>query len=153
MEELKKKTSYYTTQSLLERYDEVLAKKKKEEAAVAAKQKEQDLRQRKPVTMPMRPMSAGPLSPNQRPFPPSQQPNGQPYPMNQQQMQQGPILPLPQPRSEPQWYDKIVDALVGDAGPETKYALICTHCFHHNGLVLKEEFDTIRKFVLCGFGV
>jgi hypothetical protein len=67
-----------------------------------------------------------------------------------QQMQQPqyhqPIIP--QTRTEPQWYDRLVDALVGDAGPETKYALICTHCFTHNGLVLKEEFETIRKFTL-----
>lgn len=44
-----------------------------------------------------------------------------------------------------QWYDKLVDALVGDVGPETKYALICTHCYAHNGLVLPQEVDTIRK--------
>lgn len=50
-----------------------------------------------------------------------------------------------QTKSEPQWYDKLIDALVGDAGPETKYALICAHCFAHNGLVLKEEYDIIRK--------
>lgn len=131
LEELKKKTSYYSTQSLLERYDEVLAKKKEE----AAKQEkmQQELRQRKPVSMPMRPNNNMNNNHMQRPFPPPQQ---------QQQTLQ-PILPPP--RTEPQWYDKIIDALVGDAGPETKFALICSHCFSHNGLVAKEEFDTIRK--------
>ncbi|CAO3627123.1 unnamed protein product [Mucor hiemalis] len=142
LEELKKKTSYYSTQSLLERYDEVLAKKKEE----AAKQEkmQQELRQRKPVSMPMRPLQQQQQGqPGQRSGfpPPNTMPNG-PYPQQQQQQGGGPILP--QPRSEPQWYDKIVDALVGDAGPETKYALICTHCFHHNGLVFKEEYDSIQ---------
>jgi hypothetical protein len=145
LEELKKKTSYYTTQSLLERYDEVLAKKKEE----AAKQEklQQELRQRKPVSMPMRPIGG-----QQRPFPPNSTGHpsgGQPQPQYNNQQQQGPILPPTPQKTEPQWYDKIVDALVGDAGPETKYALICTHCFNHNGLVLKEEFDTIRKFLVC----
>lgn len=131
----------------MERYDEVLAKKKEE----AAKQEkaQQELRQRKPVSMPMRPLQhqqgqgQGQGQSRNGAFPPNSMP-----PQGQQQahfppQQQGPILPPP--RSEPQWYDKIVDALVGDAGPETKYALICTHCYHHNGLVFKEEYDTIRK--------
>ncbi|CEI91215.1 hypothetical protein G6F70_000908 [Rhizopus microsporus] len=143
IEELKKKTSYYTTQSLIERYDEV-SKKKKDEAA---KESGQDLRQRKPVSMPVN-----------RPIPPlqqqQQQQQQQPYPRapipqqaiqnysNQQKLTQPNILQ--QPRVEPRWYDKLVDALVGDAGPETKYALICNHCFAHNGLVLQEEYDTIQ---------
>lgn len=163
IEELKKKTSYYTTQSLIERYDEV-SKKKKDEAA---KESGQDLRQRKPgiytlciyakifvlmiftiVSMPVN-----------RPIPPlqqQQQQQPQPYPRapipqqamqnysNQQRLAQ-PNIPQ-QSRVEPRWYDKLVDALVGDAGPETKYALICNHCFAHNGLVLQEEYDTIRKY-------
>ena len=52
----------------------------------------------------------------------------------------------PQQPRERQWYDKLVDALVGEEGPETKYALICRHCFMHNGLVLPQEIDYIRKF-------
>ncbi|KAG2234808.1 hypothetical protein INT48_006725 [Thamnidium elegans] len=133
LEELKKMTSYYSTQSLLERYDEALTKKKQE--ALKQEKLQQELRQRKPVSMPMRSMQPN----TQRPFPPTQQQQQQ---MHQQQQQQQPILPPP--RTEPQWYDKIIDALVGDAGPETKYALICAHCFNHNGLVAKEEFDTIQ---------
>ncbi|KAI8084086.1 uncharacterized protein B0P05DRAFT_585850 [Gilbertella persicaria] len=125
LEDLKKKTSYYTTQSLLEKYDEAQKKKKEE---LARQQQQQQQQQRKPVSMPMRPQP--PLLPQQQ--------------QQQQQMQrmQQPILPPP--RTEPQWYDRIVDALVGDVGPETKYALICNHCFAHNGLVMKEEFDTIQ---------
>jgi predicted metal-dependent hydrolase len=138
LEDLKKKTSYYTTQSLLEKYDDALLKKKKEEALKQQQQQQQQQQQpRKPVSMPMR---------QQQPNFPANFNNGAPRPM---QPNQQPILPPP--RTEPQWYDKLVDALVGDAGPETKYALICTHCYNHNGLVAKEEFDTIRKYSACGY--
>ncbi|KAI9257017.1 hypothetical protein EDC94DRAFT_615044 [Helicostylum pulchrum] len=133
LEELKKNTSYYTTQSLVERYDQALTKKKEE--ALKQEKLQQELRQRKPASMPMRSMQPNPFSPTHQ-----QQMHRQHQ--QQQQQQQQPILPPP--RTEPQWYDKIVDALVGDAGPETKYALICAHCFNHNGLVAKEEFDTIQ---------
>lgn len=47
------------------------------------------------------------------------------------------------------WYDKLFDALIGPAeGPNSKYALICSKCFAHNGLALAEEFEDIRGFLL-----
>ena len=58
--------------------------------------------------------------------------------MNQQPHRQQQLQSKP-------WYDKLVDALVGDVGPEAKYALICIHCNAHNGLALPQEVDTIRK--------
>lgn len=61
----------------------------------------------------------------------------------QAQYQNKPLAPQQQ-----QWYDKVVDALVGDVGPETKYALICYHCNAHNGLVLPQEIEVIGKFFL-----
>ncbi|KAG0170881.1 hypothetical protein DFQ28_002174 [Apophysomyces sp. BC1034] len=142
VEELKKKTSYYTTQSLLERYD--LGKKKQELA------NQQDMR--KPVSMPVPRGGIPPphfLHQQQQ----QQQQNNQ---QQQQQLRQippqhssshGQIPPVPRmmmPPKQPQWYDKIVDALVGDEGPETKYALICNHCFAHNGLALPQEIDMIQ---------
>ncbi|KAI7866014.1 hypothetical protein BDF14DRAFT_1817697 [Spinellus fusiger] len=60
----------------------------------------------------------------------------------------GSHYPLPEnqrPPSQPQWYDRLVDALVGEDSPESKYALICGHCYTHNGLVLVQEMETIRK--------
>ncbi|KAJ2433165.1 hypothetical protein IWW41_002212, partial [Coemansia sp. RSA 2522] len=43
------------------------------------------------------------------------------------------------------WLDKLVDQLVGDVGSENdKYALICRHCYEHNGLVLEEEIRDIQ---------
>jgi hypothetical protein len=45
------------------------------------------------------------------------------------------------------WYDKLFDALIGPAeGPNSKYALICSKCFAHNGLAVAEEFEDIREF-------
>ena len=38
--------------------------------------------------------------------------------------------------------EKVVDYMVGD-GPNNRYALICIHCYSHNGMALKEEFEYI----------
>ncbi|KAI9032241.1 hypothetical protein DFJ74DRAFT_327497 [Hyaloraphidium curvatum] len=50
------------------------------------------------------------------------------------------------------WYDKLFDALIGPAeGPNSKYALICSKCFAHNGLAVAEEFEDIQYYCLrCG---
>ncbi|KAJ2489055.1 hypothetical protein IWW37_004303 [Coemansia sp. RSA 2050] len=43
------------------------------------------------------------------------------------------------------WLDKLVDQLVGDSsGVDEKYALVCRHCYAHNGLVLFEEINDIQ---------
>ncbi|KAJ2053731.1 hypothetical protein H4S04_000496 [Coemansia sp. S16] len=43
------------------------------------------------------------------------------------------------------WLDKLVDQLVGDtSGVDEKYALICRHCYAHNGLVLVDEINDIQ---------
>ncbi|GAN09258.1 lunapark b isoform 1 [Mucor ambiguus] len=120
VEELKKKTAYYSTKSLLERYDPASEKKKefdeiKRKKAIEEREKQKVLQRLKQKHSNKNPVST----------------------MNQQPHQQQ------QPRSQP-WYDKLVDALVGDVGPETKYALICIHCNAHNGLVLPQEMDTIQ---------
>ncbi|ORY07089.1 hypothetical protein K493DRAFT_332877 [Basidiobolus meristosporus CBS 931.73] len=44
------------------------------------------------------------------------------------------------------WYDKIIDVIVGEEGPNTKYALICKNCFAHNGLALPNEIDDIQYY-------
>ncbi|CAG2172234.1 unnamed protein product, partial [Oppiella nova] len=43
--------------------------------------------------------------------------------------------------------DKLVDYVVGD-GPNNRYALICIHCYSHNGMALKEEFEYIA-YICC----
>ncbi|KAI7881113.1 hypothetical protein K492DRAFT_177412 [Lichtheimia hyalospora FSU 10163] len=142
LEELKKKTSYYTTKSLLERYDLTAA------AMERRKQQQQQQQAQRPASMPTsRPNQPGPNQELRHRVPPSkamQQPGGgQQQPMQPQQ----PSMMMSAPRpiaKERQWYDKLVDALVGEEGPETKYALICQHCFAHNGLVLPQEIAHIQ---------
>ncbi|GJJ69538.1 endoplasmic reticulum junction formation protein lunapark [Entomortierella parvispora] len=172
VEELKKKTAYYSTKTLLERYD-------------PSSQQQRPNGQR-PTGPDGRPMSAqnGQLRPQQpnmmdpglrqrtglgvtnaqgipagqgRPTgmaPGQQQPHPQ-HPLNAPRGPQGPYGPQgphfnngtpPQhsPNLERHWYDKIVDVIVGDEGPDTKYALICGQCFAHNGLALPQEIDDIQ---------
>ncbi|KAI8369629.1 uncharacterized protein BYT42DRAFT_607990 [Radiomyces spectabilis] len=145
VEELKKKTSYYSTQSLLDRYDEAAQKKKREQERLMQLQKQQQQQQqqhfaqKKPVSMPAPRTGPAPQGGSSSAGPMSgianKGPSGNPGFV---------MMPPPPPPRAPQWYDKIVDALVGDDGPETKYALICNHCFTHNGLVLPNEIDTIQ---------
>jgi len=50
-----------------------------------------------------------------------------------------------------QWYDKLVDAVLGDddvidASPSSRYALICEKCFAHNGLVKEKMWEDARKW-------
>ncbi|XP_071825363.1 endoplasmic reticulum junction formation protein lunapark-B-like [Apostichopus japonicus] len=46
--------------------------------------------------------------------------------------------------------DKLVDYLVGD-GPGNRFALICKHCYSHNGMALQEEFEYLAfRCPYCG---
>ena len=51
---------------------------------------------------------------------------------------------LPQNRSI---VEKVVDYMIKD-GPENRFALICNHCYSHNGMALKEEFEFI-SYICC----
>ncbi|KLO16983.1 hypothetical protein SCHPADRAFT_868710 [Schizopora paradoxa] len=136
VEEIKKKTNYYTTKNLIDKYDTT------------------------PQSTPVRQRTAGP----QPPIPPQQrqqampmmtpqrpnQPNGQPMVMGPQSPNtsiiglQGAATPMtPGGRK---WYDRFADALLGDDelnmnNASTRYALICQKCFTHNGLVKEEELE------------
>ncbi|KAI9484365.1 hypothetical protein BDB00DRAFT_152365 [Zychaea mexicana] len=156
VEELKKKTSYYTTKSLLERYDLAAAQRRKQE------QQAQQRAMATGATPRQQQPGAQQQQLRQRSGGPGPSPQGQG--MVQPQQGGGPAAaaaatagtrglapvhlqartPVPQQPKERQWYDKLVDALVGEEGPETKYALICRHCFTHNGLVLPQEIDLIQ---------
>ncbi|KAJ3228055.1 hypothetical protein HDU81_006364 [Chytriomyces hyalinus] len=50
------------------------------------------------------------------------------------------------------WFDRVMDAVVGgEEGPQNKYALICQSCFVHNGLVPPEQYHGIKfKCMACG---
>ncbi|KAG6860210.1 hypothetical protein C0995_014243 [Termitomyces sp. Mi166 len=112
VEEIKKKTNYYTTRDLLQRFDDTPG-----------------LRQRAVPTQPSTPQQL------------FQAPNGNsitPAPSPFQSQPATPLLPTSIPRK--QWYDKLADALLGDddhtPNPSaSRYALICEKCFAHNGLV------------------
>ena len=93
-----------------------------------------------------RPMGMAPGQQQPHPQQPPNSPRGPQGPYGPQ----GPnfnngMSPQHSPSMERHWYDKIVDVLVGDEGPDTKYALICGQCYAHNGLALPQEIEDIRK--------
>ncbi|KAF8179234.1 hypothetical protein BJ912DRAFT_883220 [Pholiota molesta] len=135
VEEIKKKTNYYSTRDLIQKYDEAT-----------------------PLATPLRqrfPNGQVPQTPQGRPIP------NLPNTGNPRMQTPGssaanlsPFTPLPPPRK--QWYDKLADALLGEddpniASPSSRYALICEKCFMHNGLV-KESMWEDAQYVCpkCG---
>ncbi|KAJ3057033.1 hypothetical protein HK097_001517 [Rhizophlyctis rosea] len=154
VEELKKKTAYYTTKGLIERYDVPPG---------GAKQGSQT--PKKPQQGPLNPNGPRGSSPGQQQqFQPPQQHAG---PHQQQQRQGGSpqqgqppfggnVNAPPQleqrrsevtmsPPAQKGWLDKVVDVMIGDSdGPQSKYALICEECFKHNGLVPPEAYSTAK---------
>ncbi|KAF8888145.1 hypothetical protein CPB84DRAFT_1786333 [Gymnopilus junonius] len=139
VEEIKKKTNYYTTRDLLQKYDEAVPP-----PAL--------LRQRIPPgqALPSTPgRMAPPANGNAQPQTPA------PSAALQAHLSPGtPAYPIAPPRR--QWYDKLADALLGEddpsiASPGSRYALICEKCFNHNGLV-KESMWEETQYVCpkCG---
>ncbi|KAL0571303.1 hypothetical protein V5O48_010653 [Marasmius crinis-equi] len=120
VEEIKKKTNFYSTRDLLSRYDDQSAPST-------------PLRQRIPQGQPI------PSTPQQaRPNGPT---NGQlRTPVSQGlQAQLSPVLPSPGPPRK-QWFDKLADVVLGDEDP-ARFALICEKCFTHNGLVKESVWE------------
>ncbi|BGO99502.1 Endoplasmic reticulum junction formation protein lunapark [Rhodotorula toruloides] len=174
VEEIKKKTGYYTTRDLLEKYDEALKKgpggagstpstPAKQTAIPGVKATPQ------PVSFPGSP--ATPARPGVPPgfATPQQQRPGQPgspatpamaaaaaQAQAQAQAQMAfPPMPPPTPHTR-SLMDKVADALLGvspeEANPFNKYALICARCYSHNGLCPKEEFDFVQyRCPRCGY--
>ncbi|KAG0040448.1 hypothetical protein BGZ82_002532 [Podila clonocystis] len=189
VEELKKKTAYYSTKTLLERYDpssqqqrvsgtrpgpdgKLVPPTQNGQRPMQPNMMDPGLRQRsglgvtnsqggllgmgpqgqgqgqgqgRPMGMSsgMQPPGGNMHTPRgpQGPFPP--QPNHQNQQFNHGHPGDG-SSPHGSPNTEKHWYDKIVDVIVGDEGPDTKYALICGQCFAHNGLALPQEIDDIQ---------
>ncbi|KAH9959963.1 hypothetical protein BC827DRAFT_1210322 [Russula dissimulans] len=143
VEEFKKKTNYYETRELVERYEETpsAGPSRPIDDPSSRRQSQQFL------TTPQRVVPAVP--PNtpanlRTPISP-----GLPNQLTQTQQQ-----PLPPPRKL--WYDKLADALLGeDESPvnaaASRYALICQKCFTHNGLVKEDMWeDTQYVCPKCG---
>jgi len=60
-------------------------------------------------------------------------------------------LPRPILRQNRGTIDKMLEYVIGD-GPNNRFALICTNCYAHNGMALKEEFEYIAyKCAYCGY--
>jgi len=154
VEELKKKTAYYSTKELLDRYDE------------KTKPLSSPHSQSQPARMTMTPPNNEAL--RQRHRPPSSSPANMPNsaspmqvntsspahqsgpfsaPLNHQpQLHDPKMFNTPSPSGGRGWADRFAEVLLGDdeARPESKYALICIKCFAHNGLVRQEELDQIQ---------
>jgi len=134
IEEIKKKTNYYSTRNLIERYDDI----------PNGAGSPQALRRRNV-----------PLGPPVTPQKPPQQPQQPQIPLSpalQNRLAVTSQQLMTPPRK--QWYDKLADALLGDDEPSlpaSKYALICEKCFAHNGLV-KESIWEDTQYVCpkCG---
>jgi len=136
IEDIKAKTNYYSTRSLLERYDD-----------------------QGPQSSPLRrrqPQNADPSTPGRAPSlaPVPQTPQPQLAPGHTP----NPLSPIQQPIRPPkrQWYDRLADAVLGEEDPSlqshTRYALICQKCFTHNGLVRESEWETTQyRCPKCNF--
>ncbi|GAA5873890.1 hypothetical protein JCM8547_008632 [Rhodosporidiobolus lusitaniae] len=160
VEEIKKKTGYYTTRQLIEKYDEGLKKAGGPPGSAAPTPAKQPAPKSgipfpsQPGT-PARPATALGFSTPQQQQQQTPQHRG---PASQSFPPPGAPLP-PQAPSTPQprtFMDKFADALLGvapeDVSPNSKYALICGRCFNHNGLVPPEDFDYIQyQCPRCGY--
>ena len=149
VEDIKKKTNYYSTRNLIERYDG--------------------------SSVPNSPLRGRPIPGPQSQLPVTPQ---RPSSQSNHQLPQGPISlelqtqlarttvlismfeytinsdstaspqqPMAPPRK--QWFDKLADALLGDDESSTniaasRYALICQKCFAHNGLVKESMWEDAR---------
>ena len=154
IEEIKKKTNYYTTRNLLDRYDESTSS-----PGVTTHQRQ--------AVLPQTPVKAPQQQPNQKQG--RVKPQSTPAPATLQtpftrafsskfycmrEANASIAMPVtPQPPLKKQWYDKLADAILGDddatGSPSSRYALICQKCFSHNGLVKESAWQDTRKSISC----
>jgi endoplasmic reticulum junction formation protein lunapark len=163
IEEIKKNTNYYSTRTLLERYDDFGTPIRKPSSSNGiAMQPLQRLPKQQPL-VPQQQLAQLPVPQtppkNSHQITPglqqqlSRKPMPLPVPCYDAQSRHiaSPQRPMPPPRK--QWYDRLADAILGDeetasGSVASRYALICQKCFTHNGLVKESAFDTTRKFAM-----
>ncbi|KAF8804825.1 hypothetical protein BYT27DRAFT_7258855 [Phlegmacium glaucopus] len=129
VEEIKKKTNYYSTRDLIQRYDEP-----------------SPATPLRPRVIPRQPL---PTTPQHQPFLNNINPNvGKSSGVNPTlQAQLSPTTPpFPMQPQRRQWYDRLADSILGEddpiiASPSSRYALICEKCFAHNGLVKESMWE------------
>lgn len=146
VEEIKKKTNYYETRDLLERYEDGPSN-----GLSSAWPKNGPVARVRPQQPPSTPQRAAPAVP---PNTPANLPTPISPGLQSQLASQTPQQPLPPPRKK--WYDKLADVLLGDdespvSAAASRYALICQKCLTHNGLV-KEDMWEDAQYVCprCG---
>ncbi|KAF8966011.1 hypothetical protein BGZ46_000457, partial [Entomortierella lignicola] len=160
VEELKKKTAYYSTKTLLERYDPSSKPNGRQTGPDGRPSSNSQngqpklqqpnmmdpgLRQRQGLGVTnAQGIPVGQGHPGQGPQNIPRGPQGQYGPQHPGQPNNAKPMQLGSPNTERHWYDKIVDVIVGDEGPETRYALICGQCYSHNGLALPQEIEDIQ---------
>ncbi|GAA6024166.1 hypothetical protein JCM8202_003520 [Rhodotorula sphaerocarpa] len=170
VEEIKKKTGYYSTRDLLEKYDEALRKGPGGSAPSTPAKLQAGKTPAPGGASPGTPARPGaPTAPstpqNQLRAAPGSA-AGTPADPAVLAAQGGPAGPAgmtafpptgppPTPHTR-SIMDKVADALLGvspeESNPYNKYALICAKCFSHNGLCPKEEFDFVQyRCPRCGF--
>ncbi|KAJ7022790.1 hypothetical protein C8F04DRAFT_230590 [Mycena alexandri] len=138
VEEIKKKTNFYSTRDLLSRYDgSASAPGSPASASARGGQPQLQTPQRGSSAAPQRGRPSVGSQPHLQPTQPHQ-----PKPQSEQPKQ-------PQP-AQRKWFDALADLLVGAEDPSAlsekqKYALICEKCFAHNGLVPEGVWEGMRK--------
>ncbi|KAJ1858691.1 hypothetical protein LPJ76_000753 [Coemansia sp. RSA 638] len=172
LDELKKKTAFETTKTLIDRYSNG-EKNVPAEQGPTARLRQQEAKNRRrtmpnfgtpgthaggnqpvPATSPLAAKSAQMHGPQRQVLPgqltnssgPQQAVAAQPVHRGETGVVKvAPHAAAQQTGNARPWLDKLVDQLVGDVGSENdKYALICRHCYAHNGLVLEEEIRDIQ---------
>ena len=162
VEELKRKTSYYLTKGLIERYDSptknaVNAGSDAVDANSSDSAKENTPRKRNVKSESTTPkpkdkalnIQPSPLQMKQR-----QDTNASLRIQTQANQQGGDAHSLKYERAPTYtWVDRILDLIIGDSESNVqKYALICTNCFEHNGLAFANEYPTATfRCKKCGF--
>ncbi|EPZ36410.1 hypothetical protein O9G_002912 [Rozella allomycis CSF55] len=133
LEELKKKTDYYATKTLIERFDVATPKaqdkktKQMDEIKMSSKPLHQQI-----VSNQLRKRENDDGKKSDNLFAPS------------------PVPVVPSPKTtqppNPTWMDRLMDSIVGsDESDSQKFALICEKCFAHNGLANPHEFNVISN--------
>ena len=161
VEDFKKRTNYYETRELLERYEDSpstgvpLARpidnpssRRQSQLFPATPQRAVSIVPPKtPANLRNQPISPGLQRQLARTYPRSCSLPCLSYIYAELSFAETPQHPLPPPRKL--WYDKLADALLGDDEPSVnpaaaRYALICQKCFAHNGLVKEEMWEGAR---------
>jgi hypothetical protein len=154
LEEFARQTDFYKTRDILNRYAKTLNSPQsppivdKPKMPITPKTPSDSigLRHRNPsVPLPVTPKIPQEIKPIENPIPPPAPGTPVYMPLPPDHMRRTLPSPLPKPPLDPNrpWYDKLVDYLVGD-DLEQSTPLLCEKCGQNNGLIPKEEMQTIQ---------